>query len=146
MVSSRLMVWCGLKRFFYWNQTRETGWTRKPWPFTLVQRPNETENQSRPIDQTMHGGRPPARGSYSFRDPLDKTTDSLYLNNETKPYISIIIPTKGHPNNTIRIPPRNATLPLNFCSWKKKRKVRWSPITNVSPVIKRICKDSRKIR
>lgn len=32
-----------------------------------------------------------------------------YLNNNTKPYISNIIPTKGQPNITMTIPPKKAT-------------------------------------
>lgn len=56
------------------------------------------------------------------------------------PYISTTIPIRGHPNKTMKIPPKKAALPLILCLWKKNRNVRSNPIKNAKPQRKSICK------
>ena len=61
-----------------------------------------------------------------------------YLNKTTKPYISTIMPTSGHPMRTTTMPPKKAADPLALCHWKKKRNVRSKPITNARPARNKI--------
>jgi len=56
------------------------------------------------------------------------------LNNTTNPYASTHMPSIGHPNKTIIIPPKNAAEPLALCHWKKNRNVLSNPITNAKPL------------
>ena len=79
-----------------------------------------------------------SRNVQLFKRNLQTNNKSTYLNNCTNPYISTIIPTKGHPNRTIQIPPRKNAVPRTFSTWKKKRKVLSSPITNAKPDINKI--------
>lgn len=43
------------------------------------------------------------------------------------------MPIKGHPNKTVKIPPKKAPVPFHLCLWKKKRNVRSNPTTNAKP-------------
>ena len=54
----------------------------------------------------------------------------------------MIMPTRGQPTSTTRIPPMKAAVPFNLCCWKKNLKVRSSPITSERPLMKRICKEN----
>jgi hypothetical protein len=44
----------------------------------------------------------------------------------------------GQPNKTTAMPPKNATLPLALCRWKKNLNVLSSPMTQAKPAMKRI--------
>lgn len=70
---------------------------------------------------------------------------STHLNNNTKPYVSRIIPTTGQPISTTKTPPRNETLAFILCLWKKKFKVLHGPITHPSPAINKSWKKFNKL-
>jgi hypothetical protein len=65
-------------------------------------------------------------------------SDITYLNSNTKPYVSISIPTRGQPSNTTMIPPKNAIDAFTLCLWKKNLKVRSRPITQAKPEMNKI--------
>lgn len=69
---------------------------------------------------------------------MQKKNVTTHLNNKKNPYDSIIMPTIGHPNKTIVMPPKNANDALIFCRLKKNLNVRSSPITQAKPQMNKI--------
>lgn len=50
------------------------------------------------------------------------------------------MPTMGQPSNTTVMPPKKEREAFTLCRWKKKKNVRWMPITAAKPLMNRIWK------
>lgn len=64
------------------------------------------------------------------------------LNNKKNPYDSTTIPIRGQPISTTMMPPKNAIEAFTLCFWKKNRNVRSRPMTQASPQMNKIYKNS----
>lgn len=61
-----------------------------------------------------------------------------YLNNNINPYVSKIMPNKGHPTRTRTIPRKKDNEALSLCLCTKNLNVLSNPITQVKPAINSI--------